>query len=171
MKLIGQAFNGASDYFYTDWRLGIAAGSVRWFPEFAPTDLIVLRFIFALMKCFFRHDICCHVGGSFLTYLEGLQTDYQRITIFIGLKNAPLINLIFQSVSELRESFCVGRFHFALYQVLRDIDVCRYLVSLGDQTYRVSFMGVDSAVECGPSSKVDFVHFIWRVIEANFAFR
>ena len=167
LRVMGKAFDRAGDYFYADRRFLIAAGCVRWFPEFTPTDLIAVRFILTLMKGFFRHDICCHVGGSFPTYLAWLQTRFERFTIFITLKENPLINLILQSVGELRESFYVGRYHFDLYQVLRHMDVCRYVVSLGDQTYSIPFMGVDSIVECGARSNVDFVHFLWRTVVAN----
>ena len=133
--------------------------------------LMALRFIFALMKRFFRHDICCHVYGVFPTYHSGMQTHFNRVTIFIALKNAWLVLLIFQRGGTLRESFYVGRFHFALYQVLPHVDVGRYVVSLSDLAYRVSFLAVDSAVECGARSNVDFVQFIWRTFEAQYEFR
>ena len=50
------------------------------------------------------------------------------------------------------------------------MNVCRYVVSLGDLPYRVSFLGIDSAVESGARPNVDFVHFIWTA-EAQYAFR
>ena len=40
VKVMGKAFVGGRDYFYVDWRLQIAAGSVRCFAEFTPTDLM-----------------------------------------------------------------------------------------------------------------------------------
>ena len=86
---MGKAFDGDQAYYFADWRLRITTGSARWFPEFTPMNLMALRFIFALMKRFIRHDICCHVGGSFPTYLAGMQTNFNRVTIFIALKKRP----------------------------------------------------------------------------------
>ena len=103
VSVMGKAFDGARDYSYADWHLRIDARSARWFPEVTPTELMAVRFIFALMKRFFRHDICCHVGGFFPTYLAGLQTRCERVIISIAVKEVPLLNLILQRVGELRE--------------------------------------------------------------------
>ena len=81
-------------------------------------NFIALRFMFELLNHFPRHDICCHIGGSFPTYLAGLQTGFHRVSFFIALKNSQLINLLFQTGETLRENFYVGRFHFTLYQNL-----------------------------------------------------
>ena len=89
MKAKGHAFDGARTYDYTDWRLHITAGSGRWFPEFTPINFIAVRFMFVLLKHLSRHNICCHVGGSFPTYLAGVQTKFHRVKIFIALKYAP----------------------------------------------------------------------------------
>ena len=60
---------------------------------------------------------------------------------------------------------------FALYQHLSHIDVCRYVVSRGVLQYRISFLGIDSEVECGTQSNVDFIQFVWRHCEAMYTFR
>ena len=72
MKLMGHAFDGDQSFYFADWRLRITAGSARWFPEFTPVNLMALRFMFALMKRSFRHDIC-HVDSSFQTILRGFK--------------------------------------------------------------------------------------------------
>ncbi len=77
---MGNAFNGAKEFYYTDWQLQYTAVSARWFPEFTPVNLIALRFMFELLKHFLRHDVCYHIGGAFPTYLAGLQTDFQRVS-------------------------------------------------------------------------------------------
>ena len=38
MKIMGNAFNGAKEFYYTDWQLQYTAGSARWFPEFTPVN-------------------------------------------------------------------------------------------------------------------------------------
>ena len=63
---------------------------------------MAVRFIFALMKRVYRDDIS-NVSGSFPTYLAGLQTRFEKVPIFITLKETPLINLIHKRVGELRE--------------------------------------------------------------------
>ena len=73
MKLMGHAFDGSQAFYFADWRLQITAGSARWFSEFSPINFVALRFMFQLLKRSLCHDICCHVGGSFPTYLAGVQ--------------------------------------------------------------------------------------------------
>ena len=90
--------------------LQILASTGRWFPEFRPVNFLALTFIFMLLKQFIRHNICCHVGGSFPTYLAGVQTNYHRVTVFISLKYAPLLNLLFRKGEELVRIFRVGPF-------------------------------------------------------------
>ena len=134
-------------------------------------NLIALRFMFKLLKHFLRHDICCHIGNAFATYIAGLQTSFQRVLFFIVLKESPLLNLLFQRGETPRETFYLGHFHFTLYQNLQHIDVCRYVVRRGSLQYYFSFLGIDSSIECGTKSNVDFIHFVWRNLEAQFAFR
>ena len=57
MRILGNAFNGAREFYYTDWKLSYTAGSARWFPEFTPVNLVALRFMFDLLKHFLRHDV------------------------------------------------------------------------------------------------------------------
>jgi hypothetical protein len=127
--------------------------------------------MFELLKHFLRHDICCHIGGLFPTYIEVLQTSFQRMSFFIALKNTPLINLIFQRGGTLRENVSICRFNFTLYQNLEHIDVCRYFVRRRNLQDYFSFLGIDSVVEGDTKSNADFIHFVWRNIEAQFAFR
>ena len=54
-------------------------------------NFIALRFMYELLKHFVRRDICFHVGGSFPTYLAGLQTGLNRVKVFVALKNNPLL--------------------------------------------------------------------------------
>ena len=60
--------------------------------------------------------------------LRGVQTHFNKVTIFIALRNAPLINSVFQKVEILRETIYVGQFQFTLFQNLQHLDVCRYFV-------------------------------------------
>ena len=91
-EVLGNAFNGAMEIYYTDWELSYTASSARWFPEFTPVNLFALRFMFDLLMHFLRHDICCHIGGAFSAYLAGVQTGFSRVSFLIALKDSPLLN-------------------------------------------------------------------------------
>ena len=86
MLILGKAFVGAREFYNADWNLQSTAGRARWFPEFNPVNYIALRFTYELFKHFVLRDICCHVSGSFPTYLAVLQTGFSRVTVFIALK-------------------------------------------------------------------------------------
>ena len=94
MRILGNAFNGAREFYYTDWELSYTAGSARWFPEFTPVDLVALRFMFHLLMHFLRHDTCCHIGGAFSAYLAGVQTGFSWVS-FIALKRFPTSKFTF----------------------------------------------------------------------------
>ena len=65
------------------------------------------------------------------------------------------------------EPFYICRYYFTLYQKLQHADVCRYVVRRDSLHYYFSFLGVDSITECDTKSNVDFIHFVWRNIEAQ----
>jgi hypothetical protein len=101
------------------------------------------------------------VNGAYASYVAGFETSFSGVTIFIPLKEHPLLNLIFQ-IGEVRLlSFYIGPFHFILFEDADDMDVCRYRVRLEDLTVFITFTGIDSQVPCGSCSNVGFVHFIW----------
>ena len=131
MRTLDQVFDGAKEYYFADWYLQYNVGCVRRFPEFTPVNCIALRFMFHVLKHFWRHDICCHISGSFPTYLAGLQTGFHRVSFFIALKDSPLINLIFQRGETPRDAFYLGHYHFTVHQNLPHADVCRYVVRKG----------------------------------------
>ena len=62
MRYNERIFDGSRSMYYADWRLQNLAGYNRWFPGFAPIDMVPLNFMFALLKEFFTHNVCCHVG-------------------------------------------------------------------------------------------------------------
>ena len=134
-------------------------------------NFIALRFMFDLLTHFWRHDIRCHIIGSIPTYLAGLQTGFHRVSFFISLKELPLINLIFQFGEALRDAFYIGHYHFTLYKTLPNAYVCMYVVRKGSLEHYFTFLGIDSIIECDTRSNIDFIHFVWRAIEAQYAFR
>jgi hypothetical protein len=49
-----------------------------------------------LLRIFFMHNICCYISGSFATYLAGVTNSFCGVSLFVALRHAPLLNLIFQ---------------------------------------------------------------------------
>ena len=120
----------------------------------------MLNFMFVLQKDFFNNVICCDVGGSFPTYLAGVQTVFRKVVFFIALKYITLLNLIFQRGVLNTVNFQVGEFQFTLLDIIDGCDVCRYIVKKREQEYYISFVGIDCSVDCGTISNVDFVYFM-----------
>jgi hypothetical protein len=90
--------------------------------------------------------------------------------MYIALRDAPLLNLIFQRREE-QDAFNVEEFNFILVQEQADIDIFTYRVLSGVHfSELLFFFGVDASRICGPLSKVDFVHFVWENVE-RFHFR
>ena len=57
MLILGNAFDGAGEFYNADWHLQSTAGQARWFPDFTPVNFIVFRFIYELLKHFVRRDM------------------------------------------------------------------------------------------------------------------
>jgi hypothetical protein len=118
MLIAGRAFDGASVYYNTERNLRSVAGNASWFTEFRPRNFIGMEFIFRLLRFFFTHNICCHVGGTLATYLAVYQTSYQVVTILIVMKGIPILNYLFQKREELVEIFYLEEFRFALQEFM-----------------------------------------------------
>lgn len=123
-------------------------------------NFIAVRIVFELLKNFWQHDICCHICCSLPTYLTGLKMGFHKVSFSIALKE-PIILLIFQRGETLRENFYIGRYHFTLYQNLPNANICRYVLRRVALEYYFTFLGIDSVIECGTKSNVDFIHFVW----------
>jgi hypothetical protein len=115
--------------------------------------------VVALLKLLFDAFICCHLGGDYPAYVAGVQALYDGVTLFIALKDHPLLRLIFQNGEDPPAVFSIGPFEFALLQNASPGHACQFHVKLGDDTQIVTCLGIDSRV-CDVSSNVDFVHFV-----------
>ena len=165
MLLKGRSFDGARRYFNTDMSLWPVVGNGSCFNEFQTQRFIGLAFIFQNLKQLFRHDICCHVMGSFPAYISGFITSFQKFEVFIDLRDNTMIDLIFQRCLEVVRIFGIGAFVFTFEQVMVGIDICRYRVRRGEFEVEMVFVDIDSTVPCGNYSNVYFVHFVWQHLE------
>jgi hypothetical protein len=91
MLLQGKRFDGASRYLRTNEALRPVLGPRYWLPEFTPVNSTGLPFVVALLKFLFDAYICCHMGGDYPSYVAGVQTFYDGVTLFIALKDHPLL--------------------------------------------------------------------------------
>jgi hypothetical protein len=80
-------------------------------------------------------------------------------SLFIALKDHPLLRLTFQNGEDPPSVFSIGPFEFALLQNADSGHACQYHVKLGDDTQIVACLGIDSQI-CNVSCNVDFVHFV-----------
>jgi hypothetical protein len=120
-----------------------------------------MPFVTALLRCLFDAYICYHVGGIFPSYIAGVQTYFDVVTLFIALKNDPHINSMFQIGENPPAVFSIGPFEFALLHNASPGHVCQYHVKLGDETHIVACVDVDS-VACGTECNAEFVNFVWE---------
>jgi hypothetical protein len=162
MLVAGRAFDGSTSLLDAYERLTPLAGYTSWFTEFRPIPSFYLNYIERLLLIFFKHHICCHISGSYATYLAGVTNSFRGVSIYIALQDAPLLNLIFQRGEEF-DIFQVDEFRFILVNEQSDFGIFTYRVSSGDYFSVLLFcFGVDVSRNCGPRSNVDFVHFVWE---------
>jgi hypothetical protein len=131
MRKNNRTFDAATRYYTTNRVLQSIACSEYWFAEFPLRNFLGLGFEFRLMAYLFDGNFCCHVSGSYPTYLAGFTTSFRGVIIFIALKEHPYIKLIFQNWEEPVQSFNIGTFQFTLFHDVDGLDVYRYHVTLG----------------------------------------
>jgi hypothetical protein len=170
MLVAGRAFDGSTSLLNAYERLTPLAGHTSWFTEFRPAPSFYFHFIERLLIIFFKHHICCHISGSYVTYLAAVTNSFSGVSMYIALWDAPLLNLIFERGGEL-DTFQVDEFRLMLVHSQSELDIYTYRVSSGDDFSVLLFcFGVDASRICGPRSNVDFVHFMWENFE-RFNFR
>jgi hypothetical protein len=106
MLVGGRPFNGSTSLLNAYKRLTPLAGYTSWFTEFRPIPSLEFDFIERLLLIFFKHNICCHISGSYVTYLAGVTNSFRGLSMYIALRDAPY-NLTFQRGGNLDTS--VGR--------------------------------------------------------------
>jgi hypothetical protein len=72
--------------------------------------------------------------GFYPTYLAGFQTSFAGVCMFIALKEHALVKFIFQIGEEPQQTFHIGPFRFILIADVDGMNVCRYHVTLGNNT-------------------------------------
>jgi len=69
MCLNGKGFDGSTAFLRTDRHLRKIAGNVTRFPEFLPRSVPIRDIMKVLLSILYKHRICCHLMGSFVTYI------------------------------------------------------------------------------------------------------
>jgi hypothetical protein len=122
MRLKGKIFNGSTALLRTDRHIRPIAVNVTMFPEFQPRSVPVKEIMEVLLLHVYAHNIFCHLGGCFTTYMAQIFNSYASIRLYVTLNNSPLQNLLFQAAGEA-EYFKLEGFEFTLleHEVENDI--------------------------------------------------
>jgi len=49
-----------------------------------------------LLNIPYRHRICCHLSGTFVTYIVQLFNKHVRICLYVAKHDTPLLDILFQ---------------------------------------------------------------------------
>jgi len=50
-----------------------------------------------LINILYRNGICCHLSGSFVTYIAQLFNKHGSICLYLGKHDTPLLNIMFKA--------------------------------------------------------------------------
>ena len=164
MLINGASFQGTTYDLVVAMRLRETVGNASHFPEFLSVRFPNEATIYLFLKTLFIQGVRCHLTGGFVYYLAGILNSYRMVTFFVALKDAEILNLLFQRGPATFTEFYLIDFHFSLIMV-DEAHLVMYRVTCGDG-FNMAFAcyGVDSR-SCSPDSNLDFVHFIWRNFE------
>jgi hypothetical protein len=149
MKLQGQEFDGSYSNFNTHQHIQPALGSAIWLTEFTPKRNERLHFVEILLHTLCALGICCTLAGTYPTYSSGILESYHVIALYVA-KTSSAVSLLSK-----KHDFMLGDFKFE-YQ-----EAEKYSVSLHNKSILFEIIFIDTAIECGPFSNLNFVDFIW----------
>jgi hypothetical protein len=169
MRVNGRNFPGNTNELDNARRLRRTVGNVSPYPDFRPTRFPHEEIIYRLLLTLYQRNICCYLSGGLAYYLVGIFTSYGAMSLFVALTNNDILDILFQRIEIAFTLFHIGDFRFELISD-DGMDVLHYRVSYRDGfAITVTCVGVDSR-DCGPSSNLDFVYFMWANFE-RFGFR
>jgi hypothetical protein len=96
MRLNGKGFDGSTAQLLTDRDLSTIAGNGPRFPEFLPRTVPIRSLMEILLHILNRNHICCHLSGSFVSYIERVFDKHESICMYLAKHDAPLLNILFQ---------------------------------------------------------------------------
>jgi hypothetical protein len=170
MLVAGRAFDGSTSLLNAYERLTYLAGNASWFTEFRPIHSYFFPHLKRLLRIFLKHNICCHISGSYATYLAGVTNSFRGVSLYITIRDTQILNLIFRR-GEGRDTFDVDDFSFSLVDEYVDLNVFAYRVWSGAHFSVLLYcFGVGASRICGSRSSMDFVRFVWDNFE-SFHFR
>jgi hypothetical protein len=126
MLVNGRLFDGSTHYVDGARRVRSIAGNVSPFTEFLPIRF-PHQYFYLLLVSFFSRGICCHVAGSFVCFLAVVLQSYRTVTVYIALRDHPVLNLNFQRGPVPIEDFTVDElFDFDLRFLDNKYDLVYY---------------------------------------------
>ena len=81
MRLNGKGFDGSTALLRTDRHWRQIAGNVTQFPELQPRSVPIRDIMEVLLNILDNHRLCCHLSGSFVTYITKLFINHCSICL------------------------------------------------------------------------------------------
>jgi hypothetical protein len=82
MLVAGRAFDGSTSLDAHE-RLTPLSGYTSWFTKFRSVTSYYLRHIYRTsLDNIFKHHICCHISGSYATFLAGVADTFQGVYVY-----------------------------------------------------------------------------------------
>lgn len=104
------------------------------------------------------HSICCHLGGSFMSYIAQIFNSYASIHLYVTLGDSPLQNLLFQAWG--RGNIHARRIRIRALDHHVESDIVLYAITYGEFKFLLNVWGIVSVEPCGHEWNVDYVHFV-----------
>jgi hypothetical protein len=149
MDLQNQEFDGSCSHFNTHQNVQPSLGSAIWLTEFTPKRNEHLHFVEILLNTLCALGICCTLAGKYPTYCSGILELYHVIALYVAKTKSAVSHL------SKKHDFMLGDFKFE-YRVAEE-----YSVSLHNKSILLEIIFIDTAIDCGPFSNLNFVDFIW----------
>jgi hypothetical protein len=165
MRVNGKTFDGWTSSVYTNRSLRALAGpTTDHFTEFRPKHYWGARDNGRLLARLFKHRLCCFISGTFAAFVAGVFNSYKALALFIAIDDTPLQNLLFQTGWERLPYINLDGFQLGLVEALPEINTMTYHIMKDGYCAILLIFGIDATSSCGPTSNIDFIHFIGAIL-------
>ena len=158
--------HGSTSYLTKHKQLRAIAGSATsWFTEFRPVRFPAIENFHHLLFQFYLHGLGFFLTWASVYFTAGILNSCRAASVFMALLDHPVIHLIFQRGPTIIQNFHIESFSFGLVQFVPADDIHIYHVSNDDFCMLMLFLSIHISSCCDYRSNVDFVHFIWQLLE------
>jgi hypothetical protein len=161
----GVTFDGAT--FLTDTHdiVQARAGASIWIPEFSPAVLRSLRILVQrVLWLLHDHGLCCAIAGEFPAYLAGkIVTQPELLRVYVAYNaqtESPDIDVMLQKNRTNSFIYTDVKYKYE-HSFSTPCNTICYTARFKEVCLAVKIKCVDSTVQCGPRSSLNFLHFLW----------